>query len=532
MGSYSVVYHGQPPHSPPAPGTSMPLPRLFSGRGLPLWIALAALSLPPLAAAQEPPPPELEELLSPITRDRVFRTSKVAVQMVDVQTGEVVFERQGDRQLSPASTMKVVTAAAALRTMGPAFRYETDLRARGGVDGEGTLRGELFVHGTGDPTLVVEDLWKLVYDLKLAGVERIQGDVVFDESFMGQDYPLPGWDKQEDIERGPSYFPALGALSLNFNTATLVVGPGAAAGQPARVTLETPAPGVVEVESEVVTAPSGGRTWLTIDREVDGSKVRFTVKGSVADDDDARRYYRTVPEPTAHFMAAFGAMLEAQGIKVTGKLVRGQVPERGTRLLVQRRSEPLASILMDMNKYSNNFMAEQVLRTMGAEVHGVPGTTDKGLQVVADYLREIGVADDGYTLVNGSGLTREGFLSPDLLNKVLVDMAHDRDFGTEFVASLSVAGRDGTLWRRLRDQEGRLRGKTGTINGIHCLTGYLDGAGDRRYAFAFLVNDIRGSSYKVKQLHERMARLVFDHGPVEADVADQDEGADDGEETP
>jgi D-alanyl-D-alanine carboxypeptidase/D-alanyl-D-alanine-endopeptidase (penicillin-binding protein 4) len=163
---------------------------------------------------------------------------------------------------------------------------------------------------------------------------------------------------------------------------------------------------------------------------------------------------------------------------------------------------------MDMNKYSSNFMAEVVLRTMGAEVHG-EGTSESGLRVVRDYLKSLGIGDDEYTVLNGSGLSTISRLTASQLNAVLLDMAHDSRVGHEFMSSLSIAGRDGTLLRRLTDEPGRLRGKTGTINGIHCLTGYVEAKDGEVYAFSFLVNEVSGSIMKVKTLHDGFARKMF-----------------------
>jgi len=474
-------------------------------------LAASLLALTPLAQAEAPAPDHaasLEDQLAPLTADRLFRDAKVSLQVVDVRTGEEVFARNADRPLNPASTMKVLTAAAALRSLGPSYRFTTELYVDGEIDDEGVVQGNLYVKGHGDPTLVVERLWKLVYDLKLEGVDRIAGDVVYDESFFTTDYALPGWDKKEDLERGPAYFPALSALSLNFNTVALVVGPGSEVGAPGTVQLETPADAYVSVVNQVVTgSPSTWRS-IEIEREITGPTMQFTVTGAMPLGGGTRKYYRSVAEPTSHFAAAFQDMLELHGIQVGGRFRRGTVPETAS-LVHSLRSPPLAAILMDMNKYSNNFMAEQVLRAMGAEMYGVPGTTAKGLQVIRDYLVSIGVKESAFTLVNGSGLTRDAWVAPSTLTAVMVDMAHDPRVGHEFVSSLSIAGQDGTLYDRLADEPGRTRGKTGTIDGIHCLTAYVEGGDGELYAMAFLVNDVRGSLGKVKQLHDRLVEALY-----------------------
>lgn len=486
-----------------APSTS-PAMRLLTFLLLGATLALSA----PAAAVPQPPAHSLEPVLGALTADRLFQTSKVGIQVVHVGSGEEVFAWNADQAMSPASTMKTVTAAAALYHLGPSYTWRTEVTTTGTLRGDGVLVGDLHVRGTGDPVLVSERLWKLVRDVRLAGIQRIEGDVVFDASFFEPSATLPGWDKPEDLERGPSYFATLGALSLDFNTVGLVVGPGAAPGEAGRVQLETPASDYVVIDNQVETLAPGRRRWVRIDREVVDGRMRFTVKGGVPAGAEPARYRRTVADPTSHFAAAWAELMKQHGVELAGQYRRGEAPE-GARVVAEHVSPPLTSVLMDMNKYSNNFMAEQVLRTLAAEVGGAPGTTERGLELVRQYLDSVGVDRASYQLVNGSGLSRSIRLSPSVLTAVLLDMAADRRVGQEFLATLAIAGRDGTLERRLDEEPGRVRGKTGTLDGVHCLAGYVDADDGERYAFAFLVNDLPGSVAHARELHDRFARALL-----------------------
>lgn len=457
------------------------------------------------------PSASIAAALDEVAKSWLFRKADVGLHVVDLSTGEEVFAKGADAPLVPASTMKVVTAAAALHHLGPAWRFTTEVYHDGEIDGAGVLRGNLYVKGHGDPTFVIEKLWKLVWDLELAGIERIEGNVVFDESYHGGGYALPGWNKREDVERGTPYFATLSALSINANTVNLVVGPGAEVGAAARVVLETPTVGYVEIDNQVKTGAPGSRRWVDVTRTATADATRFELTGSVpAGDPERTRIRRTVADPTAHFIAAFRAQMEAQGVAVTGKYRRGELPATA-ELLMSVESPPLASVLADMNKYSLNFVAEQVLRSLGAEVGG-EGTTEGGLRVVSAYLEGLGVPASDFRLVNGSGLSREMRMKASVLTAVLFDMARDPQVGAEFDASLAIGGTDGTLWSRLRDEPGRLRGKTGTLDEVHCLAGYLDSDGGRRYAFAFLVNNHGGRTQAVRDVHDQFARSVSDLG--------------------
>ena len=455
---------------------------------------------------------DLEEILAPLLEDPLVQRSNVAVHVVKASTGESVFDYRADEPLVPASTMKAITAATALRTLGPAYRFETNVLTTGSLTGSGVLNGDLYVKGGGDPTMVIEKLWKLVQDVRLNGVREVNGRVIFDDSDFETHAGVPGWNKAEDIERGPSYYPALGGLSLNFNTVALVVGPGVNVGDPARVELETPTD-VVTIDNATVTGSAGSSRWVRLSRSVEGPDVTFRVEGRVPASTTARRYYRTVPDPTAYFVGAFAAMCEAHGIRVRKGFQRGVTPEHANVLLTMQ-SPPLGKILLDMNKFSNNFMAEQVLQAMGATSPERKGTTVEGLKVVDAYLAGIGVTGEGDALVNGSGLSRQARLRASTLTSVLVDMYGDPRVGAEFRSSLSIGGLDGTLRKRFDEgaEINRLRGKTGSLNGVHCLTAYVEAADGEIYAFAFLVNDLAGPLSRAKRLQDRFASAIFSIG--------------------
>ena len=456
----------------------------------------------------------LAELLDPLQEDRLFSSADIGIQVVDVATGEEVYAHRADEDFLPASVMKVVTAAAALRTLGPAYRFSTVLLRDEDVeiDEEGTLQGDLYVWGGGDPLLVVEQLWKMARELKLAGVNQIDGRLVFDAEYFDDEYLVAGWRKKVDITNGPAYFAPISALTVNYNTTAIVVAPGPEAGEAARVELETPVD-LFTLENEVTTGRLGSRPWMTIEREVDwkSGEITFVLEGNIPMGEDPWRYYRAVADPKTHFMAVFEEMLDAHGIDVEGRSRLGKAPQ-DTVALVTWKSSSLQDLLNQMNKNSSNIIAEQVLKAMGAEVHGAPGTTEKGLMVISDYLSSLGIPAEETSLVNGSGLSRQLTLRPSHITAVLMDMHHDRQVGSEFLASLSVGGRDGTLRRRFNDDEhmGRVRGKTGSVNGVYCLAGYIDAGDGQVYAFSFLVNNFSRSSRPVRRLQNRFGESILD----------------------
>ncbi len=490
----------------------------------PLSVAGAgeATSSPAPVAAEVPTSP-LAAVLQPLTEDRLFKDAVIGMQVVNVRTGEEAFGYQADRPMQPASVMKLLTTATALRNLGPAWRFSTDFMTEedAKITPEGVLQGNLYVKGGGDPTLVVEKLWRMVADLQLLGVNTIDGNIIFDDSFFQDSAIIPGWNKDVDIQNGPSYFAPLSALSVNYNTACLVIGPGTAVGQPARAQLDTPV-SVVEIDNQALTTRAGGRRWLRIDRELDEedpTMVKFTIRGEIPLDAGVEREYRTVADPLAHFISVFRGVMEERKVKVKGRYVQGLTPKDAVRL-VHLDSPPLATVLADMNKHSSNFMAEQVLRAVGATVRGAPGTTAKGVSLIQDYLVSIGLSPDTFKLVNGSGLSREIIVPPSVITAVILDMYGDHKVGYEFLSSMAIGGVDGTLWARFRDEDeaGKLRGKTGSLNGVFCLAGVVDGGDGEVYAFALLANELGSSSWPIKRLIERFGEAIISFDATQAEA--------------
>ena len=436
-------------------------------------------------------------LVSSLEHTEQFGRMDAAVRVVHLGTGEVVYDRQGERAMVPASTTKLVTAAAALHVLGPGYSWVTDLRGTAEPE-DGVLDGDLYVVGGGDPTLTTEDLWRLLQDLRANGVERVTGDIVLDDTRFVDDPVIPAWDNRDDHEEGPSYFPGIGALGLDFGVLTMVVRPASEPGRPALVRFEIPAPGYAEVEADVQTT-TRRRPRLELERETHGRKLVFRLTGAVPAGSRVRSLRRAVVDPSAYFRAVLSELLKQTGPRVEGTIRFGQLPTDTTHRVGVRWSPSLGAVLMDTNKWSSNFMAETVLRTLGAEAGG-EGSTAGGLAVVQEWMEALALPTEGVVVANGSGLSRDTRLSPAFLCALLQRMAADPRVGHEFAASMAIGGMDGTLRLRFRDFPARLRGKTGTLAGVHALAGYLEADDGQLYAYAFLANEIRGGTRVAKEL--------------------------------
>jgi D-alanyl-D-alanine carboxypeptidase/D-alanyl-D-alanine-endopeptidase (penicillin-binding protein 4) len=441
---------------------------------------------PSAAAAADKPKGDLAQALQSIVGAGALAGARTGVFVADAATGEPLFARDADVLLNPASNVKLVTTAAALVRLGPEYRFATELRVEG-VPGASTAKA-LHVRGKGDPTLVSERLWVIAGELAHLGLRSI-GDLVLDDRFFDAERIGPGFD-QEEGDR--SYLAPAGALSLNWNTVAIHVGPGERRGAKARVELE-PASDALVVENRTTTVAARGARRLQITSSSSGGKQRFVVSGRIPLGSRTQVVWRRVEEPALYAGETLRRYLALRGVRVTGTVRLGVAPP-GARLVHVSQSEPLSDVVRRLNKTSNNFVAEQLVKTLGAEVKGAPGSWAKGVAATEAVLAELGVPRGAYVMKNGSGLNDTNRFSARQLVTVLRAMWGRFPLHAEFMASLPVAARDGTIRYRMDGTAaaGRLRAKTGTLEGVTGLSGFVETAGGRTLAFAVLVNDHAG----------------------------------------
>jgi serine-type D-Ala-D-Ala carboxypeptidase/endopeptidase (penicillin-binding protein 4) len=461
----------------------------------------------------------LSNLLLPIFEDALFNESDIGIHIMNVRTKEEVFSYRGDETFIPASVMKALTSAVALQVLGPDFRFETNFYVDGEITADHSLNGNLYVIGGGDPSMTTAKLWTAVHHLKVLGIHSIKGNVYFDDSLYMGSHLLPGWDKEVDIANGPAYFPALSALSINRNCIAIKVRPSKGMAKDAEVFLEYPA-SFIEIDNQVRTGGQKARPRMEITRTTEeDDTLLYTINGVIPiSEEKPWTYYRSIPDPTLLFMEHFEDLLKANEIKVKGKFKK-VAPPHDAWAFYTHYSPPLRELVADMNKHSVNLIAEHLLIQLGVQANDGPARTEDGVKVVNAYLADLGLTSSEVQLVNGSGLSRKLKIQPSLMTAVLVEMFEQDRFAPEYLGSLAVAGAEGTMRRRLRDPKyfGRVRGKTGSINGVYCLTSYVWAADGEVYALAFFANNLRRSPAYVRSLQDFMISLLLDG---ESDLSD------------
>lgn len=399
----------------------------------------------------------------------------VGIQVVSIPSGEVIWEYHPTDPLVPASAVKVLTSYTALKRLGPYHHFRTEIWADSGPQ-NGVIAGNIWVKGYGDPYFLGEKAWTLAHELKAHGVREIRGGVYMDNSYFS-----PGVEKIciDDRCHKP-YNPVLSATALEFNTVAFQFFPGSKAGGSIQVEYYPEDDDQISMEGESpVVRSAGGASEYPGGQE---NQLAAT---------DTYRCGTNAPDPEIYGSNAFRNLLEQAGISVGGPAGGAGVVPKGSKSLVSYQSPPLKDIIQGLNRHSNNFMAEMLVRVVGASLMSSPGTVEKGAAVIRDTLQNLGVPGEEVYLDSGSGLSRTCRVSARAFSAVLTDAYRDFSIAPEFLASLASNGHEGTLRKRMRGTPLTVRGKTGTLNNVIAFTGYVsDPESQKTYAATILLNEV------------------------------------------
>jgi D-alanyl-D-alanine carboxypeptidase/D-alanyl-D-alanine-endopeptidase (penicillin-binding protein 4) len=451
-------------------------------------VVLAATAL---SAEADPSKSRLRKALDRVVEGPALAHAFWGIEVRSLTTGKTLYERNADKGFRPASTLKLVTTAAALDAFGPEARLRTTVETAGRLDGLGRILGDVFLVGRGDPSLSgrfdegspTGAFEALADGLVAVGVRRIEGRLVGHEgAFTGE---RRGADRDwEDLVWG--YGAEVSALSFNDNVVHVTLAPGERPGEPAVLDVVPRTP-FVPVVSTVVTTAAGIEEELVLEKPPGSNRVFLSgtlPRGGLWERDVA------VEDPARFAVTVFREVLAAKGILVSGETATSSDPlPAETRVLVAHDGVSMERLIGEINKESQNLHAEMLLRVLGGRVAG-EGTAAKGHEAVDGFLDRLEAPQGGWGLRDGSGLSRTNIVTPRGLAALLVAMDRHRH-GAVFRGSLAVAGVDGTLEERMRGNpaEGRVVGKTGTLRRVNGLAGYVTTVRGDRLAFVLLVNN-------------------------------------------
>lgn len=436
------------------------------------------------------------------------------VAVSSLRTGEILYQREANREFVPASTMKLFTTAAALIRLGPDFRYTTALYT-GGLLQDGTLQGNLVIRGSGDPSFsgrfsregATGVFVQWADALQREGVREIDGDVVGDDTFFDGQYLGNGWSWDDETF---GYAAQISGLSFYENSVDVEVSPGEGEGSSAVLRI-VPDTRYVTLLNRVITAPAGESGSLHFFRSP-GTNV-VTVSGRIASGSPVLREMVSVHDPALFSATVLKEVLESKGIRVRGVPVgagrKGVVPEyTAMRLIASHSSPPLHEIVRIANKWSKNLYAEQLFRTLG-KVLGGEGSTARSSEVVKESLSRMGIDPGSVAVHDGSGFSRLNLVTPLHVLSLLGFMARHESF-PYFYGSLAIAGVDGTLQRRMKgsEAEGRVHAKTGYFRYVRALSGYVTSKGGDMKAFSLLLNNYLGPAAEARALQDGLCGIL------------------------
>ena len=464
-----------------------------------------------------------------------LRRGQVGVKIVSISSGQVIFEQNSEKYFMPASNMKNFTVATAIEKLTPDFRFVTSVYAGAVPDASGTVSGPVRIFGRGDVSISTrfsegnyyKGLDDLADKLVAAGVKKIDGDLVADETYFTGN-PVPGEWEWDDLQW--DYGAEVSALSINDNAIDLTVKPGPA-GYSCAVKM-TPYNPVIRIMNQCITSAAKGRT-LKIEKKIDRNIIEIT--GSLPPGNAGFTGSVTVSRPAELFVALLKERLLAKGVVVTGQTrAINTAPAAGqpgpSVEIAKLESPPLSLIAQKTLKPSQNMYTETLLWTLGehdrpyvdnpsfgGEVAKSETSAELGLSVVKRFLTGIGVAPDGIIQHDGSGLSRHNLITPAAVVQLYTYMGKRSNFSQAWRDALTIGGVDGTLRNRFKGTRaaGNVRGKTGTIDQVSALSGYVKTASGEELVFSMVVNGVNETSQRTSAMDEIVVNLANFDGRVD-----------------
>ena len=488
----------------------------------------------PVASPQRSPTPslkseptkslaELRSRISAILAKPDLLSAMVGIKVTSLDTGQILFEENANKLLRPASNMKLYTVAAALDRLSPDYHFTTSVYAPTRPDSSGKIKGDLTIYGRGDPSIAARfnngDYFKVIDDLAsrivAAGVKRVEGDLIGDESYFVGPHYGSGW-AWEDLTW--YYGAEVTPLTVNDNALDLFIKPGPEIGKPALITTGPPDP-LLTIVNKVTTSTKGTRRQISIFRDL-GEDV-ITIEGTIAIDDRSYTGGIGISHPAMLLVYLLRSSLSKRGVVITGRS-RTQDSRSTTSAMNQSQllastsensitqtppveiatlqSPPFSVIASQTLKPSQNLYTELILRTLGKVSPAPPPnppastvgetTEDLGLNTVKAFLKEAGIRPEALVLSDGSGLSRDDMITADASVQLLTYMSRHR-YADAFRTALPIAGVDGTLRNRLKNTpaENNLRAKTGSLSSAASLSGYVTTAAGEKLVFSIMVNN-------------------------------------------
>lgn len=452
-----------------------------------LTVAMAVVAATTLPAPAEGAEDRLPAPVAQALRQAGIPEAAVAVYAQEVEARAPLLSINADRSMNPASVMKLLTTYAGLEILGPAFTWGTEVYAGGALEADGeTLKGDLILKGYGDPKLSLENFWLLLRRLRETGLRHITGDLVLDGQYFAVANGDPGNFDNRPLR---AYNVGPEALMVNARVVSFRFVPDPAENR-VRVTAD-PVPAGLQLINQLTLSTGPCNDWraaLDWDARVAADQASIAFRGSYSAECGEKALPLVLFENHRYIHGLFKDLWTGLGGTLLGGVRQGPAPA-GARVFYRHSSPPLADVVRDINKFSSNVMARQLYLTLGAAAGGEPGTPAKSVAAIKSWLSAKRMDFPELVLENGAGLSRFERLSARHLGELLL-AAYASPVMPEFMASLPIIALDGTMKSRLKDSAAAGRGhiKTGLLDGVKTLGGYVLDSRGRRVAVVFLIN--------------------------------------------
>lgn len=455
----------------------------------------------------------LKNRLQLFLKNPSLKNVSCGISIMSVNKNSSVFNHRNNDLFSIASNMKLLTASAALEYLGPDFEYKTSIGARGRITTSGELRGDIVIKGSGDPNisgrfyhgniLAIPEAW--AHAVRREGIQSITGDIIADDSIFDRIYTNPNWPKNQLSEW---YCAPSCGLSFNDNCVDITLIPDKKPGDIVRLLVE-PRTSYFSINNSCVYTSKKKEHLYSIRRKPETNEI--LIKGKFWVNSAPEKNWVSVHNPALYLAIVFKETLEKNGIPVYGsvRLVdEGDFVSSEEKVITQTTSTMEQTILV-MNKQSQNFYAEQIMKTLGVQMKG-RGTLEAGIEVVKDFMSEIGFQPEEYHIDDGCGLSKENRLSPKMITALLAYMSK-QPHGKVLWDSLPTSGIDGGLRRRMHTPKykSKIHAKTGYIARTSALSGYIDTTNGEVLAFSILMNNFQDLKV-VQKIQDDICQVMVD----------------------
>lgn len=448
---------------------------------------------------------EIQKLLL----SRGYQTKGAGIVIRDITNDSIIVSINGDSLYNPASVSKLVTSAAVYELLGNGFTFSTSIYIDKPFNADsGIVNGNLYIKGGADPGFTAERLWLLVQHLYHLGVRNIKGNLVLDDSFFDTVQTGPGFGEDSSSR---AYESLVNALSANFNTLAIHNRSGNEAGSPVYIDVFPRVKGV-KILSSAKTVKAGSKANFDIITKMTNGGTSVLASGGRSLDESPKYVYRKVWQARENFGGVIEALLDESGINFQGKIIHDKVPQSiVNEPFYVFESEPLSQFVNAMFKYSSNFAAEMLFKSISASLDSVPGSWERSSEHVLSWWKQQELP--GTPMIkNGSGMGNTNRISPIQITALLSHVAAHKEYFPEYLSALSISGVDGTLKSRFQKSplKSIVRGKTGTLNdlGVSSLAGYLL-LPKHTYSFAIIFNRVGKGQYDNWLMQENVLEKFY-----------------------